>query len=165
MNNEALIQFWNKSKKHLNMIAVLAFIAMTSCVGYYRIRETSAAAPPAVTQPPTWSPQPLIDSDPAKTNFLATFAKPAPAFDDTVPEYVVVVQNPWELRDATSQDEINQRAVKQYNDAKAAFQTGNLDLAERLATQAAVNKPNYPDNDKLLEEIAKARVAAAAPKP
>lgn len=147
----------------MDEVVIGLFVLLTGVIGYYWWREQQPQNPFPFGQvfPLTWTPQKLIEDDPTKNDFLTTFSRPLPPFEETV-ESIIVVQNPWEIRAAQGRDQIEQEALKLHNQAKAALESGNLDEAERLANRARVNKPNYPANQELLKTIAERRAAALA---
>jgi len=162
--NDQLLQYWNVARKYLSQIMIVLFLIMTSIVGLVFMSESNATADQLTFQPNAvqiWEPQKRIEEEPALRDFLTTFSSTAvPAIE--APEVVILVQNPWEIRTAKDQEKIEQEALRLHTEAKTAFERGNMERAETLANQARANKPDFKDNDELLEKIRAARAANEA---
>lgn len=160
--NEQLLHFWNRSKKHLDRIMIGSFLVMTIAIVYFFLQERNLSLGDALVTPTTWQPQEVVT--PQMEDFLTSFTQPVRPFEASR-AVVIMVQNPWELRTARDQEQVEQEALRLHNDARRAFGQGNLREAERLALLARANKPNFRENDELLAQIAAGLVAGATPTP
>jgi hypothetical protein len=145
-------------------LMMAAFAILLGVTGFYWWKEKQTRGqtglPPVV--PALWQPPTAIDQEARKTDFLTTFSMPMRPFDESA-EYVIVAQNPWEIRTAQGKQQIEQEALRLHNQAKAAFEQGKMDEARRLATRASANKPVFPANQQLLASIDQAASGSPAP--
>lgn len=170
MDSEAVAKILNQCKKHLDEIMIAVFVLLAVVVGYYWwVEQQPGYIVPLNTNPQAWVPPQLIEGDPLKQDFLTTFTTPAKPFEEA-PESIIVIQNLWEIRSAQGQQQLEQEAIRIHNEAKQAFDAGNLDRAEELANRARRNKPDFKANNDLLasigqkrQELIDAQAAANAP--